>query len=159
MTPSRSRFLPIRGLRYHLREWGDEGAPKLFLLHGWMDVSASFQFVVDELRSGWHVIAPDWRGFGQTEWIGGDAYWFPDYLGDLDAILAMTNTDIDSAVHAITDNAEAIFTWDYEKGARPGLNKLYEKAKHSQWNGQTDLDWSIDVDQQQFAEMMADMFR
>ncbi len=87
MTPSRSRFLPIRGLRYHLREWGDEGAPKLFLLHGWMDVSASFQFLVDELRGGWHVIAPDWRGFGQTEWIGGDAYWFPDYLGDLDAIL------------------------------------------------------------------------
>src|SRR5690606_30455434 len=50
-------------------------------------------------------------------------------VNDLDAILAMTNTDIDSAVHAITDNAEAIFTWDYEKGARPGLNKLYEKAK------------------------------
>ena len=68
MTPSRSRFLSIRGLRYHLREWGLEGAPKLFMLHGWMDVSASFQFVVDELAADWHVIAPDWRGFGQTEW-------------------------------------------------------------------------------------------
>ncbi len=86
MTPSRSRFLSIRGLRYHLREWGLEGAPKLFMLHGWMDVSASFQFVVDELAADWHVIAPDWRGFGQTEWCG-DAYWFPDYLADLDAIL------------------------------------------------------------------------
>ena len=59
MTPSRSRFLSIRGLRYHLREWGLEGAPKLFMLHGWMDVSASFQFVVDELAADWHVIAPD----------------------------------------------------------------------------------------------------
>ena len=44
------------------------------------------------------------------------------------------------------DNADAIFTWDYEKGARPALNKLYEKAKHSQWNGETDLAWAIDVD-------------
>ncbi|WP_347251177.1 alpha/beta fold hydrolase, partial [Zoogloea sp.] len=56
------------------------------MLHGWMDVSASFQFIVDALASDWHVIAPDWRGFGRTEWRG-DAYWFPDYLGDLDAIL------------------------------------------------------------------------
>ena len=39
------------------------------------------------------------------------------------------------------DNAEAIFTWDYEKGARPALNKLYEKAKDAQWNGETDLPW------------------
>jgi len=64
MKPSRSRFLPVRGLRYHLREWGEPGAPQLLLLHGWMDVSASFQFVVDALRRDWHVIAPDWRGFG-----------------------------------------------------------------------------------------------
>ena len=64
---------------------------------------------------------------------------------------------MDEVIHVVQDNADAIFTWDYEKGARPSLSKLYEKAKHSQWNGQTDLDWSQDVDQQQFAEMMADM--
>ena len=58
---------------------------------------------------------------------------------------------VDETIHAVKDNAEAIFTWDYEKGARPALNKLYEKAKHSQWNGETDLDWSIDVDQEQLA--------
>lgn len=87
--PSCSRFFDIRGLRYHVREWGSEGAPKLFLLHGWMDVSASFQFVVDALQADWHVIAPDWRGFGLSQWHGADAYWFPDYLGDLDAILCI----------------------------------------------------------------------
>jgi len=86
MKPSRSAFLPVRGLRYHLREWGPEDGPLLFLLHGWMDVSASFQFVVDALAQGWRVVAPDWRGFGRSEGRG-DAYWFPDYLGDLDAIL------------------------------------------------------------------------
>jgi hypothetical protein len=67
-------------------------------------------------------------------------------VNDLEAILAVSNTDVDEAVHAVEDNADAIFTWDYEKGARPALNKLYEKAKHAQWNGETDLDWSIDVD-------------
>ncbi len=54
--------------------------------------------------------------------------------------------DVDEVIHAVEDNADAIFTWDYEKGARPALNKLYEKAKTSQWNGETDLPWDTDVD-------------
>jgi len=72
-------------------------------------------------------------------------------VNDLDAILEITNTDVDEAIHAVRDNADAIFTWDYEKGARPALNKLYEKAKVSQWNGETDLDWSIEVDEEALA--------
>jgi len=67
-------------------------------------------------------------------------------VNDLEAIIAIANTDVHEAIHTVEDNADAIFTWDYEKGARPALNKLYEKAKTSQWNGETDLDWSIDVD-------------
>lgn len=87
MKSSASTILSIRGLRYHVRTWGNESAPKVFLLHGWMDVSASFQFVVDEFRHDWHVIAPDWRGFGLSEWTH-QGYWFPDYIADLDALLA-----------------------------------------------------------------------
>src|SRR5919107_4059162 len=79
-----------------------------------------------------------------------------DDANDLDAILAITNHDVDEVVHAVKDNADAIFTWDYEKGARPALNKLYEKAKSAQWNGETDLDWSIDVDQEQVVLANAD---
>ena len=67
-------------------------------------------------------------------------------VNDLEAIIAIANTDVTEAIHTVADNADAIFTWDYEKGARPALNKLYEKAKNAQWNGETDLDWSIDVD-------------
>jgi len=87
MTPSRSEFLTIRGLRTHVRHWGREGAPKLFMAHGWMDMSASFQFVVDALAGDWHVIAHDWRGFGLTDRTGNDTYWFPDYFADLEALL------------------------------------------------------------------------
>ena len=85
--PTRSEFLNVRCLRYHVRHWGNEGAPKLFMVHGWMDMSASFQFVVDSLKQDWHVIAPDWRGFGLTENTHSDTYWFPDYLADLDLLL------------------------------------------------------------------------
>jgi pimeloyl-ACP methyl ester carboxylesterase len=70
-----------------MRHWGRDGAPKLFMVHGWMDASASFQFVVDSLQGDWHVIAPDWRGYGLTQRSGSDTYWFADYLGDLEAIL------------------------------------------------------------------------
>lgn len=84
---SRSEFIQLRGLRTHVRHWGEPDAPILFMLHGWMDVAASFQFVVDNFSRDWHVIAPDWRGFGLTERVHGDCYWFADYLGDLDALL------------------------------------------------------------------------
>ena len=69
-----------------------------------------------------------------------------DEANDLDAILSVPNPYKDQLISAVKDHCDAIFTWDYEKGARPGLHKLYEKAKVSQWNGETDLDWSIDVD-------------
>ncbi len=86
MKTSRSEFHTFRGLRYHARLWGNPEGPPLFLLHGWMDVSASFQFLVDALRHDWRVIAPDWRGFGLSDWTR-EGYWFQDYYADLDALL------------------------------------------------------------------------
>jgi len=86
MRQSESLFFDLRGLRYHVRRWPGRG-PKVFLFHGWMDVSASFQFLVDALRKDWDVYAPDWRGYGMTEWGKSDCYWFPDYLADLEVLL------------------------------------------------------------------------
>ena len=68
-----------------------------------------------------------------------------DELNDIEAILAITNTDVDEVEHIVKNNADTIFTWDYSL-ARPTLRRLYEKAKTGQWNGSTDLDWSTDVD-------------
>ncbi len=86
---SRSEFVPIRQVHYHVRQWGTPSptATPLVLVHGWMDVAASFQFVVDALNQDQWVIAPDWRGFGLTETPGTDNFWFPDYLADLDFLL------------------------------------------------------------------------
>jgi pimeloyl-ACP methyl ester carboxylesterase len=87
LRPFRSLTVPVRGLQYHVCEWGDADAPPLVMLHGWMDVGASFQFVVDALPGRWRILAPDWRGFGRSSWPAADCYWFPDYLADLEALL------------------------------------------------------------------------
>jgi len=70
--PASSEFVPVRTLKYHVLRWGDIQAalPPLVLVHGWMDVAASWQFMVDAFRpdflQGRTLIAPDWRGFGLT---------------------------------------------------------------------------------------------
>jgi len=74
----------------HLTRWGPEpsgSVSPIFLLHGWLDSGETFQFMVDALRRDWPLVALDWRGFGRSEWPQ-QGYWFPDYLGDLDALLA-----------------------------------------------------------------------
>lgn len=92
--PATCRHVPVRGLQLHLHQWGSPqpGQPLLVMVHGFMDVGASFQFVVDAMAQagdgGRCVVAPDWRGFGRSSApAGADAYWFADYLGDLDALL------------------------------------------------------------------------
>ena len=115
---AQSLFLPVRGLNYHAHVWGDASLvtperPPLLMMHGWMDVGASFQFVVDELAAAegferW-VIAPDWRGFGRTETPKVDTYWLPDYIADLDALLdafvpAASHGSIDLLGHSLGGN-------------------------------------------------------
>jgi len=77
----------LRGHGHQVLTWGDPAAPKLFLLHGWMDVGASFQFLVDALAHDWYAIAPDLRGYGRSDWQT-QGYWYPDYIADLEALLA-----------------------------------------------------------------------
>ena len=72
-------------------------------------------------------------------------------INDLEAILAVTNTEKDATVAHVKSNFDTIFTWDYDKGARPKLDRLYEKAKTSMWNGSTDLPWETEVDQEEVA--------
>lgn len=85
-----SEYLPVRGMRYHIRHWGREGAPKIFLFHGWMDSSVTWQFLVDELISqsshDWHFIAPDWSGYGDSEARPGGSM-FIGFLGDMEHVI------------------------------------------------------------------------
>ncbi len=110
--PSRLEFLTIRGLKYALRHWDPseplETSPRVFLLHGWMDSSPTFQFIVDHLPAHWHLIAPDWRGYGQSDYLG-HPYWFPDYYADLDQLLQHTSPDTPASLvgHSMGANIAA----------------------------------------------------
>lgn len=85
-------------------------------------------------------------------------------VNDVVRILSMSQNKVDEIDHAVDSGGLTAFTWDYEL-SRPALVKLYEKAKTSQWNASTDLDWSIEVDQMKLAQenaatnLRAQMFR
>jgi pimeloyl-ACP methyl ester carboxylesterase len=119
---SRSEFVPVRKLRYHVRNWGQPtpGTAPLVMVHGWMDVAASYQFVLDAFTdafaAGRWVIAPDWRGYGLTDASGDDNYWFPDYLADLDFLLDhyVQDQPVDLVGHSMGGNVAMMYA-----GARP----------------------------------------
>ena len=121
--PFRSECIPLRTLSYHVCLWGEPrpGVAPLVLLHGWMDVGASYQFVVDALSetfaSARPIIAPDWRGFGLTlPPAPTDHYVFADYLADLDQLLDHYAGDqaVDLVGHSMGGNIAMAYA-----GARP----------------------------------------
>ncbi|MES2717290.1 MAG: alpha/beta hydrolase [Pseudomonadota bacterium] len=121
--PALCRHLPVRGLQIHLHQWGtpQPGQALLVMVHGFMDVGASFQFVVDAMAQAGDaqrcVVAPDWRGFGRSSAPAGtDAYWFADYLGDLDALLDALSPDkpVDLVGHSMGGNVVMTYA-----GVRP----------------------------------------
>ena len=124
LRPSTTEDLPIRHINYRVRTWGQPqpGVAPLVLVHGWMDVGASYQFVVDAFSeafyNGRHIIAPDWRGFGHSmPTTPCDHYTFADYLGDLDALLDHYVPDgqaIDLVGHSMGGNVVMLYA-----GARP----------------------------------------
>ena len=119
LKPWLSDFVPIRTLNNHVLQWGEPvpGQPPLVMMHGWMDVAASFQFVVDALQQERHVIAADWRGYGLTESSKTDNYWFADYLADLDFLLDHYSPDhpVDLLGHSMGVNVVMLYA-----GVRPG---------------------------------------
>jgi pimeloyl-ACP methyl ester carboxylesterase len=82
----RHEQVSMRGLKHRLTWWGEPTAQPIVLLHGFQDCGDTWQFLADCLPDRWSLVAPDWRGFGGTEWAPG-GYWFPDYLADLEALL------------------------------------------------------------------------
>ena len=135
--PGRSQFVVARGLRHHVLQWGDQAMvtqtstptttltrPALVMLHGWMDVAASFQFVVDALRTDRLVLALDFRGFGLSDVPAADSYWFPDYLGDLEAVLdsLLPNQQIDLLGHSMGGNVAMLYAGIRPKRVRKLIN-------------------------------------
>ena len=110
-----SEFVDMRGLKRHVRRWGPRDAPPLVLLHGSRDCGATFQFIVDAFQGDYHFIAPDWRGYGRTDW-NPQGYWFQDYLADLDIVLdaLVPGASVPLAGHSMGGQVAGIYA-----GVRP----------------------------------------
>ena len=106
----------VRGLEMRITRWGGAcAAAPIVMLHGWLDCGESFQFVVDAFHRDLPVVAPDWRGFGASEWPQ-DGYWFPDYLADLDALVRLISPAAPVALvgHSMGANIASLYA-----GLRP----------------------------------------
>jgi len=112
---SRSLFVELRGVRHHVRLWGEPDGNPLVMIHGAADASATFQFLVDALSDEWFVVAPDLRGYGASGWAEA-GYAFADYLADLDGLLAHLLGDRPVPVlgHSLGGNVACIYA-----GVRP----------------------------------------
>lgn len=115
---STSERIKIRGdVPYQIRRWtalddSKPEAPPLLLVHGWMDIGASFQHCVDQMATGREIIALDWRGFGGSRASqAGDSYWFYDYYADLDAIIDYISPDnpVDLLGHSMGGNIAMVY--------------------------------------------------
>ncbi len=117
------REFAIRGANYCVYEWGDRHAPLLVYLHGWADTGSTFQFVVDALREEWHVVAPDWRGFGRST-CECQSYWFPDYVADLNALLDIFSPDdpIRLVGHSMGGNVGSLYAGTMPERVRAFVN-------------------------------------
>ena len=104
-----SHFYFSQRLRLHYVDWGNEGAPPLLLVHGGRDHCRSWDWVAEELRHDWHVIAPDLRGHGDSDWSPDGAYVLSDRANDLKAVASLLHVPF-ILVGASLGGATAIFS-------------------------------------------------
>ncbi|MEM7541488.1 MAG: alpha/beta hydrolase [Pseudomonadota bacterium] len=78
-------------LRLHYVDWGNPGAPPLLLIHGGRDHCRNWDWVARALRGEWHVIAPDLRGHGDSEWVADGNYFMGGYVYDIAQLIHQQN--------------------------------------------------------------------
>lgn len=87
MARAQDHFETINGLRLHYLDWGSRGKPALILLHGGSAYAQWWDFVAPAFTGDFHVIAPDWRGHGDSQHAEPPAYSTRHYIDDLHKLL------------------------------------------------------------------------
>lgn len=82
-----SRVYFSQRLRLHYVDWGNEKAPPLLLVHGGRDHCRNWDWVAEALKSRYHIMAPDLRGHGDSQWMIGGGYSQMDYVYDIAQLL------------------------------------------------------------------------
>jgi pimeloyl-ACP methyl ester carboxylesterase len=104
------RFIEANRLRHHLLEWSDTG-PTVLLLHGFLEHAHAWDFVAPRIAAaGYRVLALDWRGHGDSEWIGrGGYYHFPDYAADLAGVVRALGGRVALVAHSMGAGGATLF--------------------------------------------------
>lgn len=113
MTPIESR-VRANGLVHHVLTWNDTATstPSIVLLHGFLDLAWSFRDVAEILANKGHrVVAFDFRGHGESEWVGAGGYYhFADYVLDLEELLPqVTTAPIHLVAHSMGGSVAVLF--------------------------------------------------
>jgi len=87
MSGPTSQIYFSQRLRLHYVDWGNEGAPPLLLVHGGRDHCRNWDWVAQALRKDYHIIAPDLRGHGDSQWAVGGSYALADFVYDIQHLL------------------------------------------------------------------------
>jgi pimeloyl-ACP methyl ester carboxylesterase len=92
-------------LRLHCADWGNASAPPLLLVHGGRDHCRNWDWVAEQLRDEWHVIAPDLRGHGDSEWTSDGNYEMTSFVYDLAQLIHQLDvTPVTIVAHSLGGN-------------------------------------------------------
>jgi pimeloyl-ACP methyl ester carboxylesterase len=96
-----SRTYVSQGLKLHYLDWGNEGAPVLILVHGTRDHARAWDWTARAMRDRWHVIVPDLRGHGDSQWSPDGAYLLAYFVLDLVELVDVLDHDkVSIAAHS-----------------------------------------------------------
>ena len=110
-TGPHSRFYHSRGLRLHYLDWGNVDAPLLILVHGGLEHAHVWDQLARQLCADWHVVVPDLRGHGDSDWSTGGAYAIPDFVPDIAALVAeLGDRPVTLVEHSLGGNIAVHYT-------------------------------------------------
>ena len=131
-------------LRLHYVDWGNQDAPTLLMVHGGRDHCRNWDWVADELRHDYHIIAPDLRGHGDSQWMLGGSYTIIDYVYDIAQLLHQTSAVPATVIgHSLGGSISLLYSGIYPEnvtklisiegmGPPPGMLEKYgETAPHA----------------------------
>ncbi|MEI9983667.1 MAG: alpha/beta hydrolase [Aliidongia sp.] len=114
-----SRIYFSQRLRLHYVDWGNPGAPPLLLVHGGQDHCRNWDWVAAQLRHDWHVIAPDLRGHGNSEWSHDGSYPMANYVYDLAQLIHQQElAPVTIVAHSMGGNIALRYTGIYPENVR-----------------------------------------
>ncbi len=122
LGPTSNTFISQR-LRLHYVDWGNSNAPPLILQHGGRDHCRSWDWVADQLRNDWHVICPDLRGHGDSEWVSDGTYDLNAYVYDFAQLIeALGYNEVTIIAHSLGGNIATRYAGLYPEKVRKLVN-------------------------------------